>query len=67
MNYTIEELKQIALNASTKERELTFEKGLPWIYRESDGAMVYEYKNGAKILYDVIENKLIKRKIIPGI
>ncbi len=67
MTYTLEELKQIGINAALKEKELTFEKGLPWIYNLEDGTLVHEYKNGSKILFDEVNGTLVKREVIPGV
>ncbi len=55
MTYTIEELQASAKKASQKAKEKTFEQGLPWIYRNEDNNMVYEYKNGSKHIFSVNE------------
>jgi len=60
-------LQKLSEAAGIEEKERTFEQGLPWIYKgEEPGTIIYEYKNGSKFLYDVIEHKLELRKIYPG-
>ncbi len=68
MTYSIEELQAMAKKASQMAREKTFEQGLPWIYRNEDNNMVYEYKNGSKHIFAVNEENanLTLIKIIPG-